>query len=366
MIFKRESAKFLLSLAAILVFTTTIDAVLAQAYPFSNPEGAQMRTTSGGALASILATQSEYYRQFCGLVRAAGGDDGVVWGFIGLSFLYGVFQATGPEHRAAISSYYPVANLETWRRGLAWAFASALLQATVAVALVAFLSALLRATAITMGFTVDLVELVSYALIMLIGLRLLFVKGRRLFTMLRQVSPLMFEVGAAITPLPYYHHANCDDRHNRAAQPHDTPHAEGGRKHHREYGGPATYHAHVPRPVEFAAPNGSKRALPTAFAVWVSPWSGTILVLIFALAQGLFWVGVTATFMMGAGSALTMAVIATIAVKDSVRAARSCNARTRYGVLARRGIELGAAVAILAFGTLLLTGCMVSERLIAV
>jgi hypothetical protein len=31
-----------------------------------------------------------------------------------------------------------------------------------------------------------------------------------------------------------------------------------------------------------------------------------------------------------------------------------------------RGIELGAAVAILAFGTMLLTGCIVSERLIAV
>jgi nickel/cobalt exporter len=80
----------------------------------------------------------------------------------------------------------------------------------------------------------------------------------------------------------------------------------------------------------------------------------------------LFWVGVTAAFMMGAGSALTMAVIATIAVTDSARATRFCNPRTRYGVLARRGIELGAAVAILAFGTLLLTGCMVSERLIAV
>ena len=76
--------------------------------------------------------------------------------------------------------------------------------------------------------------------------------------------------------------------------------------------------------------------------------------------------GVTATFVMGAGSALTMAVIATIAVTDSARAARFCNADTRYGVLAMRGIELGAALAVLAFGTLLLTGCMVSERLIAV
>ena len=76
----------------------------------------------------------EYYQQLCALVRVAGADDGVIWGLIGLSFLYGVFQATGPEYRAAISSY-PVANLETWRHGLAWAFASALLQATVAVAL---------------------------------------------------------------------------------------------------------------------------------------------------------------------------------------------------------------------------------------
>jgi ABC-type nickel/cobalt efflux system permease component RcnA len=96
-------------------------------------------------LASIFSTTSEYYQQLCALVRAAGADNGVVWGVIGLSFLYGVFQATGPEYKAAISSY-PVADLEIWRRGLAWSFAWALLQATAAVALVALFSALLRAT----------------------------------------------------------------------------------------------------------------------------------------------------------------------------------------------------------------------------
>jgi nickel/cobalt exporter len=365
MIIKREIAKFLFPLAASPIFTGTIDAVLAQAYPFSDPEGAQMRTTSGSALASIFAAQSEYYWQLCGLVRAAGTDDGIVWGFIGLSFLYGVFQATGPEYRAAISSY-PIANLESWRRGLAWAFASALLQATVAVALVALFSAMLRTTATTMGFAINLVELVSYALIMLIGMRLLFVKGRGLFTILRQISPLTFKVGVALTPPPYYDHATCDDRHYRAAQPHDTPHAGVERKHRRDYGGPAACYAHVPRPAEFAAPNGSKRALSTEFAIWVPPCSGAIVVLIFALAQGLFWLGITATFMIGAGSALTMAVLATIAVTDRARAARFAQPRTRYGLVAMRGIELGAAVAIVLFGAFLLTGCMVSERLIGV
>ena len=239
-------------------------------------------------MASIFSTTTEYYQQLCALVRAAGADDGAISGVIGLSFLYGVFQATGPDYKAAISSY-PVRDLETWRRGLAWSFASALLQATAAVALVALFSAVLRATATTMGFAVDLVELVSYALIMLIGLRLLFAKGRGFFAMLQ---------------------------------------------HRPDDGGPATWHAHLPRPVEFAAPNGSKRALAAAFAVWVPPWSGAILVLIFALAQGLFWVGVTAAFMMGAGSALTMAVIATIAVTDSARTTRFCNASSHYGVLA--------------------------------
>jgi NAD(P)-dependent dehydrogenase (short-subunit alcohol dehydrogenase family) len=35
-----------------------------------------------------------------------------------------------------------------------------------------------------------------------------------------------------------------------------------------------------------------------------------------------------------------------------------------YGMLAMRGIEVGAAVVIIAFGTLLLAGYMVSERLV--
>jgi nickel/cobalt exporter len=86
-----------------------------------------------------------------------------------------------------------------------------------------------------------------------------------------------------------------------------------------------------------------------------------MIVLIFALAQDLFWVGVTATFMMGAGSALTTAVIATIAATNRTRAARFVNTRSQYGVLAMRGIELGAAVVIVGFGAVLLSGCMIND-----
>ena len=99
-------------------------------------------------------------------------------------------------------------------------------------------------------------------------------------------------------------------------------------------------------------------------AVGIRPCSGAILVLVFALAQGLFWAGVVATFVMGLGTAITVAVIATVAVGAKAWAGRFANARSGYGLLAMRGIEVGAAAVILAFGALLLTGYVVSERMV--
>ena len=99
-------------------------------------------------------------------------------------------------------------------------------------------------------------------------------------------------------------------------------------------------------------------------AVGLRPCSGAILVLVFALAQGLFWVGVGSTFMMGLGTFITVAAIATIAVGAGSWARRIAAARSGYGTLAMRGLEVGAAMLITAFGLLLLAGYMVNERMI--
>ena len=53
---------------------------------------------------------------------------------MGISFAYGIFHAAGPGHGKAVISSYLVANEETWKRGVTLSFASALLQALVAVA----------------------------------------------------------------------------------------------------------------------------------------------------------------------------------------------------------------------------------------
>ena len=107
---------------------------------------------------------------------------------------------------------------------------------------------------------------------------------------------------------------------------------------------------------------GWRRGFAAIVAVGLRPCSGAIIVLVFALAQGLFWAGVAATFVMGLGTAITVAAIATLAVGARSMAKHIASSRSGYGMLALRGIEVGAAVVVLAFGTLLLAGYLVAER----
>ena len=101
-------------------------------------------------------------------------------------------------------------------------------------------------------------------------------------------------------------------------------------------------------------------------AVGMRPCSGAIIVLVFALAQGLFWAGIVSTFVMGFGTAITVAAIATLAVGAKALARRVASRPTGYGDVFIRAIEFAAAGLVLAFGALLLTGYMVSERLFGI
>ena len=62
------------------------------------------------------------------------------------------------------------------------------------------------------------------------------------------------------------------------------------------------------------ASTGCGAGLAAIVAVGLRPCSGAIIVLVFALAQGLFWIGVASTFVMGLGTAITVAAVATLAV----------------------------------------------------
>jgi nickel/cobalt transporter (NicO) family protein len=366
-------------IAGLLFAAGVLDGAFAQAGPFGAPRTQAPAAPVGGVLGWIFAKQAEFYRQFSSLLRAAKADGSAAWSLFGLSFLYGIFHAAGPGHGKAVISSYIVANNETWTRGVVLSFASALLQALVAVAVVGLAAALLNATAATMGRAVNVIEIVSYSLIIVIGVRLLWVKGR-VFLALLHTLHRPAAVGAAVTPRPHDHAHHGHARHSHAHNDHDHSHGHGhdhghhhhgeGHAHHHDHAhdedASAWGHAHAPEPEELAGPGGWKRGLSAIVAVGLRPCSGAILVLVFALAQGLFWAGVAATFVMGIGTAITVAVIASIAVGARAWAQHLADARSGYGMLAMRGVEVGAALGIIAFGALLLTGYMVTERMVGI
>jgi nickel/cobalt transporter (NicO) family protein len=377
---------FFVAIAGLLLLAGSLNAALAQAGPFGAPRGQVPAVPVGGVLGWIFAKQAEFYRQFSGLIRASRADGHAAWSLFGLSFFYGIFHAAGPGHGKAVISSYLVANEETWRRGVVLSFASALIQALVAVVVVGVAAALLHATAATMNNAVNVIETVSYGLIIVIGLRLLWVKGRAFLAALRTLHRPT-AVGAAVTPpdllhahTGHEHHAH--DRHGHDHHDHHDDHQPSDHDHHHHGANSHSHdghvhcechdhasawgHAHAPEPKELAGPGGWRRGFSAVVAVGARPCSGAIIVLVFALAQGLFWAGVVSTFIMGLGTAITVAAIASVAVGAKSWAARFAETQSGYGVLAMRGIEVGAAVVIITFGTLLLAGYVVAERMVAI
>jgi nickel/cobalt exporter len=446
-------------LVAALVDYALLDPAFAQGSPFGGPRPGPCSVPRDGILGWVFAKQAEFSRQFSDLIRASKADGTAAWSLMGLSFLYGIFHAAGPGHGKAVISSYLVANEETWVRGVVLSFLSALMQAIVAVAVVGIANVLLHATAATMKGTVNIIEIVSYLLIMWVGARLLlvkgwsfvralfrietgpleaptvalllalidvsmleittatlyatigaerpieqlgyflvqvlcvsllFLKGRGFLAALRELGRPIAALGAAVTPAGSAHgyhahdhddghdhghdhdhaHEHCDhgDHAHAAETGHDShcDHDHGHSHHDHDHDDASAWgHAHGPEPEELAGPGGWRRGLSAIVAVGLRPCSGAILVLVFALVQGMFWVGVASTFVMGLGTFITVAAIASMAVGFRSLAQRIAGARSGYGMLAMRGIEAGAAVVIIAFGALMLGGYLVNcERMV--
>ncbi|MCK1637989.1 nickel/cobalt transporter [Bradyrhizobium sp. 157] len=336
--FARGIAITAAAIAAVVVFDAALHALMAQ-NPFGGPRPAA-EPQVGGVIGWILAKQSEFYREMSATIRAAKSDGSAVWTLLGISFAYGVFHAAGPGHGKAVISSYLVANEETARRGIVLSFASAFLQALVAVAIVAVFAWLLSSTAKTMCSAEKAIEIVSYALIAALGARLVWTKGGGFMRALQAKPELAMASATA------HHHDHGHDHDHGHAHVHD------------EHCG----HSHGPTPDQLAGPGGWRRGLGTIFAVGMRPCSGAILVLVFSLAQGLFLAGIAATFVMGLGTAITVATIAVIAVSAKGLAKRLSAGREGGGALIMRGIEFGAAGLVLLFGLGLLFGYLAAER----
>ncbi len=372
--------------AAVLLASATADA-WAQFMGYGGGMGPAPAT---GFFGWLLAQQAFFYRALAGMICQAKTNGSAYWALLGISFLYGIFHAAGPGHGKAVISSYLLANEETWRRGVTLLFASAVLQSLTAIAIVAVAALLIGGTAKLMGETVRTIETASYVLIILIGLRMLWVKGKSFRAALDRMreaaepAPAIAAAGdAQCDPHDHSHEMRSYEEHSLA--PAQDAHAEHHHAHdahehvEREHGAHADHghdhdddeedsilpwgHAHGPEPEDLAGPGGWRRGLSAIVAVGMRPCSGAIIVLVFALAQGLFWAGIASTFVMGLGTAITVASIASLAVGAKSLAKRFATSRAGYGALVLRGFEVGAAGLVILVGVGLLSGYLASERM---
>lgn len=329
-----------------------VSAAAAQgAHPFGVPEsGAGMG--GPGWLASFFGQvsvwQSHFYRQLTGAVRAWQADGGAAWTLIGLSFAYGVFHALGPGHGKAVISSYVLANRQTARNGALLALASALLQALVAVGMVAVLAMVFNATAATMNQATRWLEMASYGLVTLLGAWLVWVKA---------VRPLLRRSAVSRPPAAAKAPALKGAAALRAIAVHAPVSGHGHAQHHDDDCGCG--HAHAPAPEQVAGPLNWRRAWSAILAVGLRPCSGALIVLVFALSQGFFLAGVASALAMGLGTGLTVAVLACLAVAAGGAATRLGSRLSSAGAARLRyGVEALAATAVLLLGVMLLGGMM--------
>ena len=266
----------------------------------------------GGFFLQIALLQQHFYRSLTAALTALRENPWGVWLLLLLSFAYGVFHAAGPGHGKAVISSYLVSSGETVRRGIFLSFAAAFVQAASAILIVGVGAILLRATAMQMAVATDWIEILSYAAITLVGVWLLWSKT--------------FGGG--------HHH-------------HHYHHVGGSGGHDHDHAGAAP------------ARGGAAGAWSSVLAVGVRPCSGAIIILVFALSQGLVAAGIAATLVMAVGTGLTVALLATLAVaaKDvALRLAGGVDSRLAYGLV--RTAEIGAALCVLLFGLVMLGGAL--------
>lgn len=372
--------------------------------------------SSGGPLTALWiwmqATQQRLHQSLAGAVRDLKTRDpfAAAMALITVSFLYGVFHAAGPGHGKAVISSYVLANERTVRRGIFLSFLAAGVQGLSALVLVAVLALLLNATGMTIKATERWIETLSWALVALVGAWLLY--GQVKAVLAERARRRATEAAAqALEPdaVRHHHHdhaqgaCGCGHEHPTGhAQGHEHSHArdgdvalmrrvtvasattlaarasapstatsiqpvapavptatsscthahEPGHEHDGHDHSACCGHAHMPAPDQLDGDLTWSKALAIAFSVGIRPCTGAILVLLFALSQGMLWAGVLSTFAMAVGTAITVSALAALAVGSRELAKRLAGGEaSRWGWRVERVAGFTGALLVMSLGT---------------
>ncbi|MFD2058202.1 nickel/cobalt transporter [Mesorhizobium calcicola] len=335
----------------------------------------------------INLRQQEFYRALAMAMKAMRQDNSKLWVLIGLSFAYGIFHAAGPGHGKAVISSYMVANEVALRRGILLSFVSALLQGLTAVAVMAVAYFVLRGTAVSMTDAAWFMEIMSFVFVTLFGAWLLWRKlgpsVLRLFG--RGPAYSLSAAHAGHSHAGHSHGGHSHAGHSHAAHDHsahahshalhahdDHDHTHGHSHDHHDHGAhdhgahdhaagevcETCGHSHAPDPALLSGDRFDWRTAWTAVAaVGIRPCSGALIVLSFALLNGLWLGGLLSVLAMSLGTAITVSALATLAVTAKNWAVYFAG-DGRMGNRIHSIVEIGGAAFVFLFGLLLLSASL--------
>ena len=318
----------------------------------------------------INVQQQGFYRSLTGALKGMRDDGSKLWLIVGLSFAYGIFHAAGPGHGKAVISSYMLANEVALRRGVLLSFVSAFLQALTAIVVMTLAFLVLRGTSVSMTDATWFLEVASYALITLFGAWLLWRKAGPRILGLFGAHPA-YSLSAAHAHSHAHSHAAHSHSHASAHSHVSHSHAHHDHKaHDHAHHGHAAHdhaagevcetcgHSHAPDPKLLTGDHFSwKTAWSAVTAVGLRPCSGALIVLSFAFLNGLWAGGILSVFAMALGTAITVSLLATLAVTAKNWAVAYAG-DGRAGNSVHATIEIAGAAFVLILGLLLLTASL--------
>jgi ABC-type nickel/cobalt efflux system permease component RcnA len=230
--------------------------------------------------------------------EVAGPAIAVAW----IAFLYGVLHAVGPGHGKLVISSLFLAREARLGTAVAVSGAVSLLQTVSAVAIVSVVTFALGRVGLDVVRDSRHVELVSYGLITAIGIAMLLAAFRELWT----------------------------HRHDTGGAP----------------------------PGVVRVDSGVSGGL--VLATGLTPCASAVIILLFALGQGVFLVGVAASLVMAVGMGLTVSLVGILAVlarRGTMRVASGSRSVTPW---IRGGLSVFGAAAIACLGLALFLGAWTS------
>ncbi|NKL35241.1 delayed-early response protein/equilibrative nucleoside transporter [Rhizobium leguminosarum bv. viciae] len=311
---------------------------------------------TGGPLAPLLLyvnyEQQAFYRALTGALKAMRQDPWQLASLIGLSFAYGVFHAAGPGHGKAVISSYMIANEVELKRGVVISFISAFVQGVMAVALVGGAWLVLRGTGITLTAATHAMEIASFIMVILFGGWLLFRKLRSIAGNMPRRRLMATPAGPVSMMLDWKDNAAERQAYafNGKAQA-----VEAGHTFVPGMVCETCGNTHAPDPALLGGDRFSVREAWSAIvAVGLRPCSGALLVMTFSLLNGLYLGGVLSVVAMSLGTAITVSLLATLAVTAKSAAVRLSGRGSTASIWVGNAIEILGAVLVMLMGALLL------------